>query len=154
MDPLARTDAPPRFAALPLAARLFLGALRSGLVELRHRPPAWEESEVLALCDAAGLRRCGAARLGACVAFLLREGQAGHRDALAAPGCPCLTAPEVVLAAALAGPAGPMLAARRVVAGWLPPRRRMSGLVLLDLAAQDLAAWAAARAGGPDRGGC
>lgn len=131
----------PLLCHLPPTARLLVAACRAGQEDLRNGC-AWEEGELLALCDAVGLRRCAAARLGAFVACLLREaGQSGTRPCLKPQGCPCLGAPETTLAAALAGP--DEATARRTIAGWWPPRRRVQGLALLMLATQDLAAWAA-----------
>jgi hypothetical protein len=49
----------------------------------------------------------------------------------------------MTLAAAVAGPPAAEAAARRIIAGWLPMRRRVQGLALLVLAAQDLAGWRA-----------
>lgn len=135
-------DAPaptrPLFRHLPPAARLLIAACRAGQADLRAGA-GWEEGELLALCDAAGLRRCAAARLGAFVHLLLRE--AAAPPGLAPPGCACLSAAETALAAALAGPP----AARRSLGGWWPARRRVQGMTLLVLAAEDLAAWAAQR---------
>lgn len=138
----AVSPCPPRplLRHLPPPGRLFVAACRAGQADL-HAGVPWEEGELLALCDAAGLRRCAAARLGACIAFLLREACAGP-PCLAPQGCPCLTAAEMTLAAAVAGaPPAAERAARRIVAGWLPARRRVQGLALLALAAGDLAAW-------------
>lgn len=126
---------------LPPEARLLVAAIRAGQADLRAGR-AFEEGEMLALCDAVGLRRCAAARLGAFVCFLLREA-AAHPPTLAPQGCCGLTAAEMVLAAAVAGPEAAERAARRIVAGWWPMRRRIQGIALLALAAQDLAAWAA-----------
>lgn len=128
----------PLLRHLPPEARLLVAACRAGQADLRAGA-AWEEGELLALCDAAGLRRCAAARLGALVHVLLRE--AASPPCLAPPGCACLSAAETALAAALAGPP----AARRSLAGWWPARRHVQGMTLLVLAAQDLTAWAAQR---------
>jgi hypothetical protein len=137
----------PRLAALPPRARLFVAALRAGQADLRRGCP-WEEGELLALCDAVGLDRAAAGRLGACVAFLLREARSPPR--LAPPGCPRATPDELALAAAVvalppdaAAPA-PEESRRAVVAGRLPARRRVQGAVLLALASRDLAAEEAA----------
>ncbi|MBX9699508.1 MAG: hypothetical protein K2X74_08725, partial [Acetobacteraceae bacterium] len=114
-------------------------ACRAGAADL-HAGTSWEHGELLALCDAVGLRRCAAARLGAFVVVLLRD--AAAPPALARMGCACLSAQEVALAATLAGPPAAERAARRVVAGWWPARRRLQGLTLLTLAAGDLSDWA------------
>ena len=130
----------PLLRDLPPPGRLFVAALRAGRTDLRTGC-AWADGELLALCDAAGLRRCAAARVGACAAFLLREATVDPL-CLGASGCAGVTGSETALAAAIAGSPPAVHAARRMVAGWLPVRRRLPGLVLLDLAAQDLAAWA------------
>jgi hypothetical protein len=134
-------DTHPPLHRLHPAARLFVAACRAGLADLRSGA-SWEEGELLALCDAAGLRRCAAARIGACVAFLLREAAAGP-PCLSPPGCACLSAAETALGAAIVAPPGTERAARRAVAGWLPVRRRLQGLTLLALATGDLEAWGA-----------
>lgn len=126
---------------LPPEARLLVGAVRAGQADLRAGTP-WEEGELLALCDAVGLRRCAAARLGAFVCFLLREA-AAHPPGLAPQGCCGLTAAERTLATAVSGPDAAERAARRIIATWWPMRRRIQGIALLALAVQDLAAWAA-----------
>jgi hypothetical protein len=133
--------APATFRLLPPGARLFIAALRAGQADL-DQASTWEESEILALCDVLGLRRCAAARLGACIAFLLREATAVPE--LLPPGSDAVSGAEVVLAAAVVAPedeTGPSLLARRVVQRWLPAHRRVQGAALLALAAQDLAAW-------------
>ncbi len=135
----AATPTRPLFRHLPPEARLLVAAVRAGQADLRNGTP-WEEGEMLALCDAVGLRRCAAARLGAFVCFLLREA-AAHPPALAPQGCCGLTAAERTLAAAVSGPDAAERAARRIVAGWWPMRRRIQGIALLALAVQDLAAW-------------
>jgi len=156
---------------LPPAGRLLVAACRLGEADLRAGL-AWPDSELLALCDAAGLQRCAAARLGAFVAFLLREAGGGQGlPGLRAPGCHRIGGPEPILAACIAdagpsdgkagaglydgtsafrsvrptsgSPASGPAAARRLVAGWWPPRRRVQGMALLQLAAEDLMAWAA-----------
>ena len=130
----------PLLRHLPPEARLLVAACRAGQADLRAGC-CWEDGELLALCDAAGLRRCAAARLGAFVCFLLREA-AAQPPCLAPPGCAGLSAPEMVLAAAVSGPPPAERAARRIIAGWWPMRRRIQGIALLALAVQDLAAWA------------
>ena len=138
---------PPRLATLPPRARFVVAALRAGWADLRCGSP-WEDGELLALCDAVGLGRAAAARLGACVTFLLREssgaaagphGGDGAAPRLAPLGYPCATPDELALVRAMdpgLGDAAPR--ARRAVAARLPARRRVQGLVLLTLAAQDL----------------
>lgn len=139
------TPAPtrPMLSNLPPAGRLLVAACRAGHAD-RRGGQGWEEGELLALCDAVGLRRCAAARLGAFVTCLLREaGEATGRPCLHPFGCPCLSPSETMLATAIAGPCAQSAAARRAIAGWWPPRRRVQGLALLLLAAEDLVAWAA-----------
>jgi hypothetical protein len=141
----------PRLAALPPRARFFVAALRAGQADLRQGCP-WEDGELLALCDAVGLGRAAAGRLGACIAFLMREACSPPR--LAPPGCPCATPDELALAGAvvaLPDAAPPVPESRRAVAGRLPARRRVQGAVLLALASQDLAA--DARVGPPGGAG-
>lgn len=133
----------PMLSSLSPAARLLVAACRAGEADLRSGQ-GWEEGELLALCDAVGLRRCAAARLGAFVACLLREArQATGRPCLQPLGCPCLSPSELMLAAAVAAPSAQAAAARRAIAGWWPPRRRVQGLALLFLATEDLSGWAA-----------
>ena len=135
----AATPTRPLLRHLPPGARLLVAACRAGQADLRAGTP-WEEGELLALCDAVGLRRCAAARLGAFVCFLLREA-AAHPPGLAPQGCCRVSVAEGLLAAAVSGPSAAERDARRIIATWWPMRRRIQGLALLALAAQDLAAW-------------
>jgi hypothetical protein len=130
---------PARIIDLPPPGRLFVAACRAGAADLKDGA-AWQDGELLALCDAAGLRRCAAARLGACVAFLILEASA--RPFLLSPGDPALSDDEATLAVAVTAAAAKG-SNWREVAAWLPARRRMQGLTLLALVNQDLATWPA-----------
>jgi hypothetical protein len=138
------TQGPVGFLDLPPPGRLFVAALRAGRADLIAATP-WPESEMLALGEAVGLLPCAAARLGACVALLLREARVP--PVLLAPGSPALSLAEAVLAAAVTGPEDAQREARRRVLPWMPARRRVPALALLALAAADLRAWRAVRAG-------
>ena len=135
--PYHPASGPTSFAALPPPARLVIAALRAARLDLA-RSSAWEDGELLALCDAAGLRRDAAARLGACVVLLLRE--ARSPPCVGPPGSAGVTGDELALVEAIAAmQAGRPWQAQQVVRRWLPTRRQVQGIALLAVPARDLA---------------
>jgi hypothetical protein len=123
--------------ALPGPARFLVSALRAAAAD-RACGATWDEGELIALCDAVGLRRDAAARIGACLVLLLRESRPA--PCLRPFGCGGVAADELALLAAFAAmQEGRPWQAQRAVAVRLPPNRRVQGVAMLALAARDLA---------------
>lgn len=142
-----------RLMELPSPARFLTAALRAVDTD-RRAMTAWEDGEMLALSDAVGLRRDAAVRLAACLLLLLRE--ARHPLRLRPVGCCCASPDEIALVGAFgAMQVGRPWEAQRLLAAWLPARRRVQGIALLAIAARDLAAFGYTVTGvcaGPGRG--